>query len=212
VGGILTGCFAKPDIGGASGLFYGNGEQLGWQIAGILMTSVYSAAGTALIMLAIKFTIGLRVSDEEEDMGLDASEHGYGVGTFVPNARLAARELCRSRVVLEPSDLLLVHACISLQASWLTSFCSCVLPAPCSLPYISSPSRCLTSDPAEPVDKRSTLVQPVSAPRLPLTRFESSHTLHPAPKVRPRTKALYHIMVGGIHLSVARPSETTPAN
>lgn len=154
MGGILTGCFAKPDIGGASGLFYGNGEQLGWQIAGILMTSVYSAAGTALIMLAIKFTIGLRVSDEEEDMGLDASEHGYGVGTFVPNARLAARELCRSRVVLEPSDLLLVHACISLRASWLTSFCSCVLPAPCSLPYISSPSRCLTSDPAELADAK----------------------------------------------------------
>lgn len=66
VGGILTGCFAKPDIGGASGLFYGNGEQLGWQIAGILMTSVYSAAGTAIIMLALKFTIGIRVSDEEE--------------------------------------------------------------------------------------------------------------------------------------------------
>ena len=82
VGGLLTGCFAKPDIGGASGLFYGNAEQLGWQIAGILMTSVYSAAGTAIIMLALKFTIGIRVSEDEEDMGLDASEHGYGTGMY----------------------------------------------------------------------------------------------------------------------------------
>jgi hypothetical protein len=130
VGGILTGCFAKPDIGGASGLFYGNGEQLGWQIAGILMTSVYSAAGTAIIMLAIKSTIGLRVSDEEEDMGLDASEHGYGAGTFVSNARLCIRAPCRSPVAMAPSTplllcashlLLLLHAPISCKGSWLTA-------------------------------------------------------------------------------------------
>ena len=45
VGGVLTGFFANPEIGGASGVFYGNGEQLGWQIASILMIivcSVYS--------------------------------------------------------------------------------------------------------------------------------------------------------------------------
>ena len=55
--------------GGTDGAFYGNGEQLGWQLAGILMTSVYSAVGTAVIMLGLKFTIGIRVSEEDEDMG-----------------------------------------------------------------------------------------------------------------------------------------------
>jgi Amt family ammonium transporter len=76
VGGILTGCFANPAISDASGLFYGNAEQLGWQIAGILVVTLYSAVGTAIILLALKFTMGIRVSETDEDVGLDISEHG----------------------------------------------------------------------------------------------------------------------------------------
>jgi len=92
VGGILTGVFANPAIGGASGLFYDTdcriaksldthcgGKQLGIQVAGILMTCVYSAVGTAIILLILKVTIGIRVSEDDEDIGLDISEHGEGL-------------------------------------------------------------------------------------------------------------------------------------
>ena len=92
VGGILTGLFAQEEIGGTDGAFYGNGEQLGRQLAGILMTSVYSAVGTAVIMLGLKVTIGIRVSEEDEDMGLDVSEHGDTAGNSAPMSRTASSE------------------------------------------------------------------------------------------------------------------------
>ena len=43
------------------------------QIAGILMTSVWAAVGTTLIMFALKFTIGIRVSEEDEVRTLQIS-------------------------------------------------------------------------------------------------------------------------------------------
>jgi len=76
LGGILTGLFAKPEIGGSAGAFYGNGEQLGIQLLGILITAGWSAVITAIILVILKYTIGIRVSDEDEDAGLDISEHG----------------------------------------------------------------------------------------------------------------------------------------
>jgi hypothetical protein len=75
-GGFCTGLFANPKIAGC-GAFYGCPEQLGWQIAGILTVISYSAVLTAIIMMGLKYTIGIRVSAEDEDMGLDASEHGW---------------------------------------------------------------------------------------------------------------------------------------
>ena len=79
IGGMLTGLFANPKIAGC-GAFYGCGDQLGWQIAGILTVSSYSAVVTAIIMMGLKYTIGIRVSADDEDMGLDASEHGWEGG------------------------------------------------------------------------------------------------------------------------------------
>jgi Amt family ammonium transporter len=78
LGGGMTGLFANPHIAeGIAGGFYFNGPQLGWQIAGILVTMLYSAGMTALILVILKFTMGLRVSSEDEDLGLDISEHGH---------------------------------------------------------------------------------------------------------------------------------------
>ncbi len=59
------------------GLFYGNGAgQLGIQALGVLAGFVW-AFGTGLVLFyAIKKTIGLRVSPEEEALGLDIGEHG----------------------------------------------------------------------------------------------------------------------------------------
>ena len=70
----------------ATGLFVGWGfsalgdgvsrlEQIGYQLIGIGATWGWSFVLTAVILLAIKYTIGLRVSDEQEEAGLDVSEH-----------------------------------------------------------------------------------------------------------------------------------------
>jgi Amt family ammonium transporter len=71
----------------ATGLFVGIGfgtladgvsriEQIGLQTIAIGATWGWSFVMTALILLAIKYTIGLRVRDEEEEAGLDVSLHG----------------------------------------------------------------------------------------------------------------------------------------
>jgi len=75
----MIGLFADADYFGAEhmdGLFYGGGLKLLLEQAianGV--TIVYSGIVTALILLALKATIGIRVSDEEETSGLDIAEH-----------------------------------------------------------------------------------------------------------------------------------------
>jgi Amt family ammonium transporter len=83
-GGILTGLFARPNIGGegVAGAFYGNPKQLGIQLAGILFTMAFSFIMTMIILVPLDFILkavtgqGVRVSEEVEDAGLDISEHG----------------------------------------------------------------------------------------------------------------------------------------
>ncbi|GIX46441.1 MAG: ammonium transporter [Candidatus Tectimicrobiota bacterium] len=76
-GALATGLFASTAInaGGADGLFAGNAALLGAQILSILATWVYAGAGTWIILKILDTTMGLRVSDEEEQMGLDLSQH-----------------------------------------------------------------------------------------------------------------------------------------
>jgi Amt family ammonium transporter len=62
---------------GANGLFYGgNATLLGHQAAAVLFTLVWTGVLTALISLAIKYTIGWRVTPEEEIEGIDFTQHG----------------------------------------------------------------------------------------------------------------------------------------
>jgi Amt family ammonium transporter len=79
VGSLMIGLFADAEYFGGdhmSGLFYGGGFRLlGEQAIANGVTIVYSAVVTALILLALKATIGIRVSEEEEEVGLDISEH-----------------------------------------------------------------------------------------------------------------------------------------
>ena len=79
VGSLMIGLFADAEYFGAkhlNGLFYGGGFRLlGEQAIANGATIVYSAVVTALILLALKATVGLRVSEEEENVGLDISEH-----------------------------------------------------------------------------------------------------------------------------------------
>lgn len=59
-----------------SGLFYGGGfDQLIKQAIGAFAVLGYSAIGTAILALIVKYTIGLRLDREEEASGIDEAEH-----------------------------------------------------------------------------------------------------------------------------------------
>ncbi|MBQ9029995.1 MAG: ammonium transporter [Parasporobacterium sp.] len=82
-GTIAVGLFATESAPGFAvagireGLFYGGGlTQLGKQCAGMLITAAWTVVTITIAFLIIKKTVGLRVSEEEEIMGLDIKEHG----------------------------------------------------------------------------------------------------------------------------------------
>lgn len=81
VGGILgtlgAGLFAEKMLNpsGADGLFFGNPHQLTVQIMAIVVVAVYSFVISLTLLKLIDWTIGLRVTEEEEMMGLDLSQH-----------------------------------------------------------------------------------------------------------------------------------------
>lgn len=77
VGTLLVGFVAAPEAGaGVAGLFYGGGvDQLWRQAVGAGAVLVYSAIGTAVVALIVKYTIGLRLDEEEEHNGIDEAEH-----------------------------------------------------------------------------------------------------------------------------------------
>ena len=79
-GGIAVGLFATTSAPGndtLTGLFYGGGfKLLGIQLLGILCVITWTAVTITIVFLIIKKTVGLRVSAEEEIVGLDATEHG----------------------------------------------------------------------------------------------------------------------------------------
>jgi ammonium transporter, Amt family len=76
-GAIATGLFASKLINpaGNDGLFFGNPRQLGIQVAAVLATWIFAAVGTMVILSILKATMGLRVAEDEELMGLDLSQH-----------------------------------------------------------------------------------------------------------------------------------------
>lgn len=84
-GTLSTGLFATPELAakvgvGQAGLFYGGGfGQLGVQALGVFGAFIFVLILSYIILGIIKATVGLRVSEEEEIIGLDMSEHGtYG--------------------------------------------------------------------------------------------------------------------------------------
>ena len=95
-GTLACGLFTSPRLAeavgiGNEGLVYGGGlSQLGVQAAAVALTFAAVFSLSMITFLAIKATVGLRVSDEEEEAGLDISEHGmYGYPEqFIPPAEL----------------------------------------------------------------------------------------------------------------------------
>ncbi|MBF0446810.1 MAG: ammonium transporter [Magnetococcales bacterium] len=84
VGALLTGVFAATSLGGVG---FGDGnnsiaEQVMAQGLGVVATAVYCAVATFIILMLVKVVMGLRVTDEEETMGLDIAQHderGYNL-------------------------------------------------------------------------------------------------------------------------------------
>ncbi|MBN8521714.1 MAG: ammonium transporter [Alphaproteobacteria bacterium] len=79
IGALLTGVFANPDIGPASGLLYGNPSQLMAQLISILVVASYSAVVTFILLMFVRLFTRLRVHPVVEYRGLDLALHGETV-------------------------------------------------------------------------------------------------------------------------------------
>jgi Amt family ammonium transporter len=78
-GAIATGLFATAAVSGlpyANGLFHGHAQQVWDQSVGVLVIGAYSFILTFIILKVLDVTIGIRVSEEEEELGLDVTQHG----------------------------------------------------------------------------------------------------------------------------------------
>ena len=77
VGAILTGVCAAEGLGGAGIALDTVGQQVAAQFKSVVVTIFWSGAVSVVALLIIdKVVGGLRVSNEEETMGLDQSSHG----------------------------------------------------------------------------------------------------------------------------------------
>jgi len=75
-GALATGIFAVAAVNGASGLIEGNVNQFIANAVGAFAALIYAFVVTYVLAVVIDKTIGLRVTEEEEYVGLDISQHG----------------------------------------------------------------------------------------------------------------------------------------
>jgi Amt family ammonium transporter len=77
IGALAIGFVATTLVnpGGPEGLLYGNASQLAIQALGVVVAAGLAFVGTIVIMKVIDKTIGLRVTEVEEDIGLDIAQH-----------------------------------------------------------------------------------------------------------------------------------------
>ena len=79
-----------------AGLFYGGGlDQLGTQLLFVIVHFIFVTTTAGALFLAIRATLGLRVSEEEELIGLDVMEHGspgYGHDPGIPGTSSVGAE------------------------------------------------------------------------------------------------------------------------
>jgi Amt family ammonium transporter len=76
-GALATGLFASTAVnsGGADGLFFGNPGQVVIQLVSILATCIFVFLASYVILKIVDAVVGLRVTPEEEEQGLDLSQH-----------------------------------------------------------------------------------------------------------------------------------------
>ena len=80
LGAVLTGVFALEEVGNAPGAVEGNFWQVWVQIEGVLVVGAWSALCTFVILYVIRVFTSLRVTPQEEEEGLDYSQHGEAIG------------------------------------------------------------------------------------------------------------------------------------
>src|SRR3989344_2924452 len=74
-GALATGLFASAAINGINGLFYGNPIQLVYQTIAVAVVVAYTFVGSYVLLKLISLFKNIRVSKEEEEKGLDISQH-----------------------------------------------------------------------------------------------------------------------------------------
>jgi Amt family ammonium transporter len=74
-GAIATGLFATTAVQNYSGLFYGNGGQLVTQLIATGVTIAYSAIVTFILFKVTDLVIGIKITQKEEGVGLDLTQH-----------------------------------------------------------------------------------------------------------------------------------------
>ena len=86
-GAIATGIFASKAINpaGNDGGIYGNWGLVGIQLAAVAATVAFAVVGTTIILLVLKAVMGLRVTEEDERLGLDLSQHSESAYVFTPD-------------------------------------------------------------------------------------------------------------------------------
>ncbi|WP_298748994.1 ammonium transporter [uncultured Serinicoccus sp.] len=83
IGTVMIGFVALPVEGEGGGLFYGGGmDQMVAQVVATVFTLLYTGVMTTVIALVIAKTIGFRVSPEDEERGIDLSEHSESAYAF----------------------------------------------------------------------------------------------------------------------------------
>ena len=83
-GALATGLFASTEInpGGANGLFFGNPGQLWIQFVSVAATMVFAFVMTLIILKVVDKLVGLRITEEEERMGMDTAIHNEAGYTY----------------------------------------------------------------------------------------------------------------------------------
>jgi len=76
IGTIMLGVFMAPSLGGLGDASFSMGKQIGVQLTASVITVVYTAIATFIILKVVGAVVGLRVNEAEEDEGLDLAYHG----------------------------------------------------------------------------------------------------------------------------------------
>jgi Amt family ammonium transporter len=84
-GALATGLWATKSVNpaGADGLFYGNATQLFIQAKAVIVTIGYSFIVSLVLLKLVDLLIGLRVSEQNERIGLDLTEHREAAYTLL---------------------------------------------------------------------------------------------------------------------------------
>lgn len=85
LGALATGLLAQRIVNpaGNNGLFFGNTGLLITQATGVITTALYAVAVTFVLLRVLEATMGLRVEDEEEVIGLDITQHEESAYTLL---------------------------------------------------------------------------------------------------------------------------------